>query len=71
MAISRLTSNKPAPSCMNLRAALSRCVSGKIRAMLLSRGGAPSKENQTPDKNILGQQKALALAECYQAAQFH
>ena len=54
--ISRLISANPAPSCMILRAAVRRWVRGNIWAALLIHPGAPSSENQTSDKNIMGQE---------------
>ena len=49
------TSNKLAPSIIIERAAAVICVSGNISAKFCISGFAPSRENHTPDKNIMGQ----------------
>ena len=56
MVISTLTSINPAPSCMILRTAVRMWVRGNICDAPLTHGGAPSRENQTSDKNIMGQE---------------
>src|SRR5690554_4815106 len=49
------TSHKFAPLIIILRAALTKCVSGKKLATSCMASGVSSKENQMPDKNIMGQ----------------
>ena len=55
------TSINPAPSCMILRTAFSMWVSGKILAALFTHCGAPSRENHTSDKNIMGQEIKFSI----------
>ena len=49
------TSSKLAPSIIIERAAAVIWVSGSISAKFCISGFAPSRENHTPDKNIIGQ----------------
>ena len=56
MTNSGMTSERPAPSFMIFRAAVKRWVRGKVAAIHLIHWGAPSMENQTSNKNIMGQE---------------
>src|SRR5690554_3949953 len=54
-----ITSHKLAPLIMMSRAALTKCVRGNTFATNCIASGVSSKENQMPDKNIIGQVAAF------------
>ena len=58
---SELTFISVAPSFITFLAAVSRCVSGNIFENLRIHSGAPSRENHTSDKNIMGHEIKLSM----------